>query len=365
MGRHFDSSNGISMSARIVNALGVEIAATSAAVRMQMAANKFFWLDIFAGGASPEILNELGLEPTDNAWALRFGQTGRMTIGRQILRAATWLAGPSGDLLEVHLLSTQRYVLTIWSGDASILDEIRQQFAERVGGLEQSPYHAAGILLQLLLGTLDHVIRDLDLGLDDLRSRLDGNFDPVDFVAQARRQQRLQSIVANFSRFSSAVRTAIVGVEVVAGMDLRGAEELNDYADQVEDVEEQLRERRRWMSDIMHEYATVVAQRQGEQINRLTLVSLIFLPVTALTGFFGMNFNWMIEAIGSSAAFFILGVTLPILCVALTMAWLMHRGLIRFRPLPIVGARSTIAGGGNRPAADEYKEQSPSSSTTG
>src|ERR1700677_3879317 len=106
-------------------------------------------------------------------------------------------------------------------------------------------------------------------------------------------------------------------------MDPRGAEELNEYAEQVEDVEEQLYERRRWMSDMMHDYATAIAQRQGEQINRLTLVSLIFLPVTALTGFFGMNFNWMIDALGGAVTFFVLGVMLPLLCVALTVAWLM------------------------------------------
>jgi hypothetical protein len=94
------------MSAMIVDALGVQLAGTAAAVRAQIAAKKFFWLDIFSGGTSPEILNELGLESADTAWALRFGQTGRMTIGRQTLRATTWLAGPSGDLLEVHLLST-------------------------------------------------------------------------------------------------------------------------------------------------------------------------------------------------------------------------------------------------------------------
>ena len=44
-----------------------------------------------------------------------------------------------------------------------------------------------------------------------------------------------------------------------------------------------------------------------------------------------MNFNWMIDAIGSPAAFFILGVTLPILSVMLTMAWLVHRGLMHLR----------------------------------
>jgi len=61
---------------------------------------------------------------------------------------------------------------------------------------------------------------------------------------------------------------------------------LNDYADRVEDIEEKLIERRCWLSEIIHDSATAIAQRQGEQINRLTLVSLIFLPVTVVTGFF-------------------------------------------------------------------------------
>ena len=335
------------MTAMIVDALGVRHAATATAVRERAGAGKFFWLDIFGGveAAPADILDQLDLKQCDVAWALRFGQTGRMSIGGQTLRATTWMAEPTGALLEVHLLSTQRCILTLWSGDATALNDIREQFAERVGGLEESPYHAAGILLQLLLGTLDHAIRDLDLGLDDLRLRLEKDSGVADFNALARRLQKLQSFTASFSRFSSSVRTAMVGIETVSGMDARGAEELNEYAEQIEDVEEQLYERRRWMSDMMHDYATAIAQRQGEQINRLTLVSLIFLPVTALTGFFGMNFNWMIDAIGGSAAFFILGVMLPLLCVALTVAWLMHRGLIQSRWKRIAAARpSTTLG---------------------
>src|SRR5580693_8714583 len=35
-----------------------------------------------------------------------------------------------------------------------------------------------------------------------------------------------------------------------------------------------------------HDYASTLAQRQGEQIDRLTIVSIIFLPVTFPTGFF-------------------------------------------------------------------------------
>lgn len=116
------------------------------------------------------------------------------------------------------------------------------------------------------------------------------------------------------------------------GVGTRAAAELNDCAEQAEDIEEQLLERRRWMSEIMHDSATAIAQHQGEQINRLTLVSLIFLPVTAVTGFFGMNFSWMIDALGNVFAFFALGAVLPALMVLLTVAWLMHRGILQFAP---------------------------------
>jgi len=111
-------------------------------------------------------------------------------------------------------------------------------------------------------------------------------------------------------------------------MDARGAEELNDYAEQVEDIEHRLSDRSKWGSNILQDYVAAIAQRQGDQINRLTLVSLIFLPLTFITGFFGMNFGWMNEVIGSAHAFVALGVAPPAVSVVVTMAWLRRRGLI-------------------------------------
>jgi Mg2+ and Co2+ transporter CorA len=84
------------------------------------------------------------------------------------------------------------------------------------------------------------------------------------------------------------------------------------------------------MSDITHEFSTTIAQRQSEQITRLTLISTIFLPVTALSGIFGMNFEWMTNAIAGGKAFFALGVLLPIASVAVSVGWLGRLGLLRF-----------------------------------
>ena len=56
----------------------------------------------------------------------------------------------------------------------------------------------------------------------------------------------------------------------------------------------------------------------NETTYRLTLVATIFLPLTFLTGFFGMNFGWLVEHIDSAAAFWVLGVGLmmgPLLLV--------------------------------------------------
>src|SRR5262249_21169009 len=77
-------------------------------------------------------------------------------------------------------------------------------------------------------------------------------------------------------RYSSAVRDAVVGVEAVSGMDARGAEELNDYAEQVEDIEHRLSDRSKWGSNILHDYVAAIAQRQADLTSRLTVVSLIF-----------------------------------------------------------------------------------------
>jgi Mg2+ and Co2+ transporter CorA len=320
------------MVAMVIDTFGVRLATTAAEMRGQIRAGSFFWLDIFAGddAARTELLRELGLESSDIAWALRFEQAGRMYIGRDTLRVVTWMADPAGNVREVHVFSCPTCVLTVWQGDAMALDEIRQQFGERVEGLDNSRYAAAGILLQLLVGTLYHAVQGLDLALDELRAHLDKNPSTAEFALVASRLRRLQSIMASFNRYSSAVRSAIVGIEAVPGMDACGAAELNEYAEQVEDVEQQIHERRRWLSDIMHDNATAIAERQGEQINRLTLVSLIFLPVTALSGFFGMNFNWMIDHIGSGEAFVVLGVVLPALSVMISIGYFRHRGLIQF-----------------------------------
>jgi magnesium transporter len=54
--------------------------------------------------------------------------------------------------------------------------------------------------------------------------------------------------------------------------------------------------------------AQMIDLRLNETTYWLTVVATIFLPLTFITGFFGMNFGWLVDRIDTALAFFALGV---------------------------------------------------------
>jgi magnesium transporter len=65
--------------------------------------------------------------------------------------------------------------------------------------------------------------------------------------------------------------------------------------------------------------ANLVDLRVNETMYRLTVVATVFLPLTFLTGFFGMNFKWLVDRIDTLASFLVLGVGGCVVGAALTM----------------------------------------------
>jgi magnesium transporter len=57
----------------------------------------------------------------------------------------------------------------------------------------------------------------------------------------------------------------------------------------------------------------------------VSVVATIFVPLTFVTGFFGMNFGWMVDRIDSQVAFWLLGFSVPIATALLAWGLLVRR----------------------------------------
>ena len=195
--------------------------ATKADLRQFLDSGRFFWLDIVGNDAAARgtFLSELGLAGADSTWVQRFGQTGRMTIRRGSLRAVTWLSEGRDNLTEVHLLGSSKFILTLWNGDASALDEARARFSERAKELEKNPYQTAAIVLQLLLGTLDRAASELDLRLQEVQGQLARDATTVDLTTLSGQLRKLRSAWSSIDRYGSAVRSAFVGIAELPEID--------------------------------------------------------------------------------------------------------------------------------------------------
>ena len=85
--------------------------------------------------------------------------------------------------------------------------------------------------------------------------------------------------------------------------------------------------------------AKLIDLRLNETIYWLTVVATIFLPLTFVTGFFGMNFTWMVDRIDTLLAFLLLGIGAPVAGAAVTV-WLVRR-----RGTPIEPGQAKPPGG--------------------
>ena len=314
----------------IIDAAGVQRVASAADLGKRISAGRIFWLDICGvePSAATECLAKIGVDDAGIARALRFGQAGRVAIDHQGVAAVTWLGDPPNDLIELHFRGSSTYIFTIWNGDPRILDEARRGFVDRIVGVQECPYHAAAIVLQLLHSTLFRALASLDETIHALSMQVRNQPGSIEFADISNKLESLRMVWLKLERYAAVVRSATVGVAAIPGIGARGLDELDQYADLIEDAATRLSERVDWASVVAQDYKAAHAQRQSEQISRLTAVSVIFLPISFMTGFFGMNFGWMADHLGGFLVFLVLGLLLPLASVAVSILWFRRRRLL-------------------------------------
>ena len=83
-----------------------------------------------------------------------------------------------------------------------------------------------------------------------------------------------------------------------------------------------------YLRELLSETVNVLINQMA---GRLTIVATIFLPLTFATGFFGMNFGWLVSHISSAEAFLVLGVGGMILPLVIVAVLLVRSGYLERR----------------------------------
>jgi magnesium transporter len=223
--------------------------------------------------------------------------------------------------LDVHVLVHGDYVLTIHRGGPPLPPLLAGYTPE--GRSEQYVVYA---VLDALVATAFDALNNVQLALEGLqmvsgeirgaRVRMDTLREASARLAVMRRRIGPQQGI--FERISQEIGR-------VSGLEA----DSEQYFDRIYAQLNRLVEAIDAAADSM---AQLVDLRLNETIYWLTVVATIFLPLTFLTGFFGMNFGWLIRRIDTPAAFALLGVGLPLLLTVLTYWVIQRRGPVARDP---------------------------------
>lgn len=292
----------------------------------RLPADEFFWLDI--DGASVEEIQSvsaaLHLSEPMSSWLPRFGQRARLELGRQQIRISTWGVGTSGLPIEVHVLFTQSWLLTVHTGGGSSMDRARSIYRNVVQTIE-ARHSGLLIILTELMASFDPLLEHLDESLYALEEQVIRTPTEAQIEQLARLRKQLWSLHRIWEPQQGAASKISFSIKRLSGMSER-ADLVRDYAERISDLMDRIDDLRQRATEAMESYGTSVSNKQSQVINRLTIIAAVFLPLTFLTAFFGMNFQWMIDRLQSLEAFLILGVGLFVATLVTTLSIFRSRG---------------------------------------
>jgi magnesium transporter len=292
-------------------------------------AGSFFWVDVSLSQASPDDLGDaLGiprqmLEPLvdfreDTPLSRRFHSDGQHVVFSfgcflQPTKAAT-IQQPL-RAVEIHVLISGDYILTLHEEPLSLPGLLSPTTPE--GRSEQYIVYA---ILDAMVATGFDALNEAESTLEALQLM------STDMRSSRIRMATLRAINSRLSRMRRRVGPQRGIFERISEeiADIKGLEADSEHY--FERIYAQLGRLVDGIDAAADALAKLIDLRLNETIYWLTVVATIFLPLTFITGFFGMNFTWMVHEIDTALAFVLLGIGAPVVAAALTVLLVRRRG---------------------------------------
>jgi magnesium transporter len=340
--------------ARLISLTGVDVV-TPADVKQRIAAADFFWLDLesldttgleqFARSLKLDALGISTVVDTARAWRPATGtprsaqRPSVAALGGAIeaLLPAASSAALDAAAIPVWVLYTGSFLLTVRSGACQPLEQARRRFA----GLRDEGKTNGALVFFLVMDELadsfEPQLLALDARLDEIQVELLTNTRNNARAELLAIQRRLAAAVQALGWYTGDLDELIAaGLDQLPGMGHDAQAHFDRHRKRIIRMTDAAQDYREEAREALGQHAANIFTRQGQVINFLAVISAVFLPLTFLTGYFGMNFDVLTHDLKSVWVFIVLGNLLPFAAfmgvVLGFRRWLTHLGISTIVP---------------------------------
>jgi len=282
------------------------------AIEKQLRSGEFFWLDLQEPDDSDfEVLREafefhpLAIEDSQD-----FGQRAKLETYDDYIFLVVYGWSPDDDgLVEVHCFYSERFLVTVHRDDAPALDELKKSCAAKRINVRDP----ALTLHRVVDGLVDSFFPVLD-GFDVELDELEGDFVRAPGDEPLQRLFSMKRRLATLRRAIAPERDVFAQLDrdEIPGLDPESARYFRDVSDHLYRLAETIDSFHELTLAAMDVFLSTSSNRMNEVMKQLTIIATIFLPLSYIAGFWGQNFGFMVDHVGSTAAFLLGGVLLQL-----------------------------------------------------
>jgi magnesium transporter len=276
--------------------------------------DEFFWLDLDAPTEAELKALEplLGLHPMALEDTREFGQRPKVDSYQDHVLLVFFTARRADEdeerliePIEVHIYVSGHWIITVRRRPCTLLEGLH-------GTLETESTHEEDYLVYRILDALTDafypVIAVLEEQIDGLEAE----------VLERPRREHLRGIyrtkqeVHELQRLITGQRdqfqTASNAILTLAELSRGTREYLRDIGDHLQQVGSELNRQNDDLVALTATYYSATTEKVNRTATRLSVIATFFVVWTLVTGFFGQNFQWLVDNVESRTDFLVLGV---------------------------------------------------------
>jgi magnesium transporter len=233
--------------------------------------------------------------------------------------------GLDQPLTEVHAFYAEHFLVTVHREAMPAIDNAchaltRVPTTQRLVALYR--------VLDSLVDSMFPFLATLDDRIDDLQDEIFDSPRPEQLSSLFGLKRQLVDMRKLVTPQRDMVASMLTGVIPIDGMTSETERYVRDLYDHLIRISDMVDSYRDLLSGSLDAYMSMVSNRLNDQMKQLTIIATVFLPLSFLTGFFGQNFAWLVNRIGSTAAFFGIGIGTEVLAIIALLVLFRKRGWI-------------------------------------